>query len=104
MYWVCLITEWRSRYITLSIIIIIIINIIIIRRYERISIITFCTCLYKLSISRILKTESKADRTAKGYIFIYSIFRLDKTSLHQWLEKLGENRITAVTVFKIIQV
>ena len=35
-----------------------------------------------------LKIEDKADRTAKGYEFIYPIFRLDKTSLHQGLERL----------------
>ena len=35
-----------------------------------------------------LKIEDKADRTAKGYEFICPIFRLDKTSLHQGLERL----------------
>ena len=48
-----------------------------------------------------LKIEGHADRTAKGYKFICLIFRLDKARLHQGLEKLSENRITAVTVFKI---
>ena len=33
------------------------------------------------------KIEGKADRTAKGYEFICAIFRLDKTGLHQGLEK-----------------
>ena len=35
-----------------------------------------------------LKIEDKADRIAKGYEFICPIFRLDKTSLHQGLERL----------------
>ena len=51
--------------------------------------------------SRLLKTEGRADRIAKGYKFICPIFRLDKPRLHQGLEKLSENRITAVTVLKI---
>ena len=37
-----------------------------------------------------LKIENKADRTAKVYKFICPIFRLDKTSLHQGLEKLSD--------------
>ena len=37
-----------------------------------------------------LKIEGKADRTAKVYKFICPIFRLDKTSLHQGLEKLSD--------------
>ena len=45
------------------------------------------------SVSLFLKIEGKADRTAKGYKFIWQIFRLDKTSLHQGLEKLSENKI-----------
>ena len=40
-----------------------------------------------------LKIEGKADRKAKVYKFICPIFRLDKTSLHQGLEKPSENRI-----------
>ena len=40
-----------------------------------------------------LKIEGKADRTAKVYKFTCPLFRLDKTSLHQELEKLSENRI-----------
>ena len=36
--------------------------------------------------------EGKADRTAKGYKFICPIFRLNKTSLYQGLEKLSEDR------------
>ena len=40
----------------------------------------------------ILKIEGKTDRTAKVYTFICPIFRLDKTNLHQGLEKLSENR------------
>ena len=40
-----------------------------------------------------LEIERKADRRAKAYKFICPIFRLDKTSLHQWLENLSENRI-----------
>ena len=42
------------------------------------------------------KIEGKADRTAKGWKFTNLFaqkFRLDKTSLHQGLEKLSENRI-----------
>ena len=45
-----------------------------------------------------LKTDGKTDRTAKGYKFIYPIFRLDKTSLHQGLEKLSENRINGCSI------
>ena len=37
-----------------------------------------------------LKIEGKADRTANGYKFICPIFRLDKTSLYQGLEKLSD--------------
>ena len=37
-----------------------------------------------------LKIEAKADQTAKVYKFICPIFRLDKTSLHQGLEKLSD--------------
>ena len=37
-----------------------------------------------------LKIEGKVDRTANGYKFICPIFRLDKTSLHQGLEKLSD--------------
>ena len=55
---------------------------------------------YKIS----LKIEGKADRTAKGYKFIGPIVRLDKTSLHQGLEKLSENRINGYRLFKIIQI
>ena len=40
----------------------------------------------------------KADRTAKVYKFISPIFRLDKTSLHQELEKLSENRINGYSI------
>ena len=39
-----------------------------------------------------LDIEGKADRTAKGYKFICPIFRLNKASLYQGLEKLSENR------------
>ena len=39
-----------------------------------------------------LEIEGKADRTAKGYKFICPIFRLNKTSLYQGLEKLSEDR------------
>ena len=45
-----------------------------------------------------LKIEGKADRTAQAYKFICPIFRLDKTSLHQGLEKLSENRINGYTI------
>ena len=45
-----------------------------------------------------LKIEGKADRTAKVYKFICPIFRLDKTSLHQELEKLSENRINGYSI------
>ena len=40
-----------------------------------------------------LKIEGKADRTAKDWQFILLNIpsRLDKTSLHKRLEKLGEN-------------
>ena len=44
--------------------------------------------------------EGKADRTAKGYEFICPIFRLDKTTLHQGLEKLTEDRVNG---YKIMQ-
>ena len=37
-----------------------------------------------------LKIEDKADRTAKVYKLICPIFRPDKTSLHQGLEKLSD--------------
>ena len=50
-----------------------------------------------------LKIEGKADRTAEGYKFICPIFRLNRTSLHQGLEKLSENRINGYRLFKIIQ-
>ena len=45
-----------------------------------------------------LKIKSKADRTSKIYKFICPIFRLDKTSLHQGLEKLSENRIDGYSI------
>ena len=45
-----------------------------------------------------LKTEGKADRTAKVYKFICPIVRLDKTSLHQVLEKLSENSINGYSI------
>ena len=45
-----------------------------------------------------LKIEDKAHRTAKGYKLICPIFRLDKTSLHQGLEKLSENRINGYSI------
>ena len=45
-----------------------------------------------------LKTEGKTDRTAKGYKVICPIFRLVKTSLHQGLEKLSENRINGFSI------
>ena len=45
-----------------------------------------------------LKIEGKADRTAKVYKFIRPIFWLDKTSLHQGLEKLSENRIHGYSI------
>ena len=37
-----------------------------------------------------LKIEGNAERTANGYKFICPIFRLDKSSLHQGLEKLSD--------------
>ena len=43
-----------------------------------------------------LKTEGKADRTAEGYKFICSIFRLDKTNLHQGLRKLSQHCLVGV--------
>ena len=46
----------------------------------------------------ILKIKGKADRTAKAYKYICPIFRLDKTSLHQGLEKLSENRIHGYSI------
>ena len=45
-----------------------------------------------------IKIEGKADRTAKVYKFIYPISRLDKTSLHQGLGKLSENRINSYSI------
>ena len=46
--------------------------------------------------------EGKADRTAKGYKFICPIFRLDKTSLHQGLEKLSDKiRLSLAAVCSI---
>ena len=63
-----------------------------------------CLCHRQLHISMILKIEGKADRTAKVYKYICPIFRLDKTSLNQGLEKLSENRIHGYgNVYKIIQ-
>ena len=49
--------------------------------------------LPKIRISNILtlKIEGKADGAAKVYKCICPIFRLDKTSLHQELEKISEN-------------
>ena len=38
-----------------------------------------------------LKIEGNVVRTAKIYKFICPIFRLDKTGLHQGLEKLSED-------------
>ena len=38
-----------------------------------------------------LKIEGKADGAAKVYKFNCPIFRLDKTSVHQELEKINEN-------------
>ena len=45
-----------------------------------------------------LKTEGKTDRTAKGYKRICPIFRLVKSSLHQGLEKLSENRLNGFSI------
>ena len=45
-----------------------------------------------------LKIEGKTDRTAKGYKLICPIFRLVKTSLHQGLEKLSENRLNGFSI------
>ena len=45
-----------------------------------------------------LKIEGKTDRTAKGYTLICAIFRLVKTSLHQVLEKLSENRLNGFSI------
>ena len=45
-----------------------------------------------------LEIERKADRRAKVYKYICPIFRPDKTSLHQWLEKLSENRINGYSI------
>ena len=45
-----------------------------------------------------IKIEGKADRTAKVFKFIYPISRLDKTSLHQGLGKLSENRINSYSI------
>ena len=44
------------------------------------------------------KIEGKADRTAKVYKFICAICRLDKTSVHQGLEKLSENRVNGYSI------
>ena len=45
------------------------------------------------------KIEGKADRTAKGYKFIYPIFSTrQNVSLHQGLEKLSENRINGYSI------
>ena len=47
----------------------------------------------------IPKIEGKApDRTAKVYKFIDPIFRLDKSSLRQGLEKLSENRTNGYSI------
>ena len=51
-----------------------------------------------------LKIEGKADQTAEGYKFICPIFRLNRTSPHQGVEKLSENRINGYRLFKIIQI
>ena len=45
-----------------------------------------------------LKIEGKADRNAKVCKFICPIFRLDKTSLHQGLEKLNDNRTNGYSI------
>ena len=45
-----------------------------------------------------LKIEGKTDRTAKGHKRICPIFRLVKTSLHQGLEKLSENRLNSFSI------
>ena len=45
-----------------------------------------------------IKIEGKADRKAKVYKFIYPISLLDKTSLHQGLGKLSENRINSYSI------
>ena len=45
-----------------------------------------------------LKIEGKTDRTAKGYTLVCAIFRLVKTSLHQVLEKLSENRLNGFSI------
>ena len=59
--------------------------------------------LFEISLSFPLKTEGKADRTAKVYKCICPIFRPDKTSLHQGLEKLSENRINGYRLFKYLK-
>ena len=47
-------------------------------------------CISGLAMRNMtLKIEGKADQTAQDYQFFCSIFRLNKTSLHQGLEKLG---------------
>ena len=45
-----------------------------------------------------LKIEGNVDRTAKVYKFICPIFRLDKTDLHQGLEKLSEDRMNGYSI------
>ena len=50
------------------------------------------------SVQNTLEIEGKADRTAKGYKFICPIFRLNKTSLYQGLEKLSEDRKNGYTI------
>ena len=49
-------------------------------------------------ISIFLKIEGKGVFTAMGYKFICPIFRQDKTSLYQGLEKLSENRINGYRI------
>ena len=58
---------------------------------------TCAVVIFSVKMSRItsvdgikLKIEDKADRAAKVYKLICPIFRLDKTSLHQGLEKLSD--------------
>ena len=56
-------------------------------------------CQISLQIMLLpIQIEGKADRTAKDYKFICPIFRMDKTSLHQGLEKLSENRINGYSI------
>ena len=48
---------------------------------------------------RTLKIEGKADQTAERFtIYLPNILTVNKTSLHQRLEKLSENRINNYTI------